>query len=67
MSKPNIERLGRAADDDALRLAVAFFRIMEPARRADVLSRVEDLAKRSERVEGVTHFTDLVPGTICRI
>lgn len=60
MSKSAI--LGRAPDDEALRLTVAFYCIMEPERRAEVLALVEQLASQSQHVEGVTHFRDLQPG-----
>jgi hypothetical protein len=59
MSKPEVEVLGRATDEEALRLTVAFYCIMEPSGRAQVLALAEELARRSPRVEGVTHFCDL--------
>lgn len=59
MSKPKVEQRGRASDDDALRLSVAFYCIMEPERRAEVLALTERLAKQSGRVNGLTHDPDL--------
>jgi len=55
--------LGRASDEEALRLTVAFYCIMEPERRAQVLELAERLAAQSAQVEGLTHFLDLTPGT----
>lgn len=59
MSKPEVEMLGRATDEEALRLTVAFYCIMEPSSRAQVLALAEQLAKQSPHVEGITHFSDL--------
>jgi hypothetical protein len=53
--------LGRASDEEALRLTLAFYCILEPERRAEVLKLAERLAAQSEHVEGVTHFLDLTP------
>lgn len=56
--------LDRATDEEALRLTLAFYCIMEPESRAEVLALAEKLAAESQHVEGITHFLDLVPGTI---
>lgn len=61
MSKPKVEPC-QASDEEALRLTVAFYCILEPARRAEVLGLAEELASRSQRVEGVTHYLDLNSG-----
>jgi hypothetical protein len=47
---------GRASDEEALRLVIAFYCIMEPEKRAEVLTLVERLARESQVVEGTTHF-----------
>lgn len=46
----------RPSDDEALRVVVAFFCIMEPEKRAEVLALAERYAKESRVVDGVTHF-----------
>jgi quinol monooxygenase YgiN len=48
--------VGRASDEEALRLVIAFYCIMEPDKRAEVLALAERLAKESRVVDGVTHF-----------
>lgn len=53
--------LGRAPDEEALRLTVAFYCIMEPEHRAQVIELAERLAAQSEHVDGLTHFLDLTP------
>ena len=52
---------GRASDDEALRLTIAFYCIMEPERREEVLALAEKFASGSKHVDGVTHFLDLNP------
>jgi quinol monooxygenase YgiN len=47
---------GRASDQEALRLVIAFYCIVEPDKRAAVLALAEKLAKESPVVDGVTHF-----------
>ena len=49
MSNSKVQPLGRASDDEALRLTVAFYCIMEPEGRAEVLALAETLATRSAR------------------
>jgi len=51
--------MGRASDQEALRLTIAFYCIMEPEHRAEVLALAEKFARDSQRVKGVTHFLDL--------
>jgi len=51
----------RASDDEALRLVVAFYCIMEKGRRNEVISLAEKYAARSEVVDGRTHFLLLDP------
>jgi hypothetical protein len=53
--------LARASDEEALRLALAFYCIMEPECRQEVLALAERLATKSQRVDGVAHFLDLTP------
>ena len=48
--------LGRPADEEALRMIVAFFCIMEPERRAELIELAETFAKQSQVVDGCTHF-----------
>jgi hypothetical protein len=52
----NITMNGRASDEEALRLVIAFYCIMEPDKRAEVLALAEKFARESEVVEGATHF-----------
>lgn len=47
---------GRPTDDEALRVVVAFYCIMEPDKRAQVLALAERYAAESRVVDGVTHF-----------
>ena len=51
--------LGRPSDAEALKLILAFYCIMEPERRAEVLSLTERYASNSQVVEGITHFLNL--------
>ena len=53
------EGLGRPTDEEALKLTVSFYCILEPDKRALVLALAQRLAKESRRVDGFTHFTDL--------
>jgi hypothetical protein len=48
--------IGRPTDEEALRATMAFYCIMEPEKRAEVLALVERYAAESQVVEGVTHF-----------
>jgi hypothetical protein len=48
--------VGRASDEEALRLVIAFYCVMEPEKRAEILALAEKFAKESEVVDGVTHF-----------
>lgn len=59
MSKADGDAVGRPPDEDAIRLTLAFYCILEPDKRRSVLALAERLAKESKRVDGVTHFTDL--------
>jgi hypothetical protein len=54
--------LGRASDGEALRLVTAFLCVMEPERRAAILSLAEKYARSSQVVEGYTHFLLLQKG-----
>jgi len=54
-------KLGRAPDDQALKLTVAFYCIMEPEHRAEILALAERRARGSARIDGVTHYLDLDP------
>ena len=49
----------RASDEEALKLTVAFYCILEPDRRAELLALAVKNAKESARVEGITHYLDL--------
>lgn len=53
--------MGRPTDEEALRLTVTFYCIMEPERRAELLAIAEKMATQSQHVEGITHFLDLDP------
>ncbi len=48
--------LGRPDDEEALRLTVAFYCIMEPDKRAIILDLAEQFARASQTVEGCVHF-----------
>ena len=48
--------VGRPSDEEALRMVVAFYCVMEPERRAELLQLAEKLASESQVVEGCTHF-----------
>jgi hypothetical protein len=48
--------LSRPPDEEALRLVVAFYCIMEPDKRAEVLDLAEKFASASQVVDGCTHF-----------
>ena len=50
---------GRPFDQEALRLVLAFYCIMEPERRAEVLALAEELARTSQIVEGYAHFREM--------
>jgi hypothetical protein len=63
MSKPKDEQLGRGSDADALRLAVAFYCIMESERCAEMLALAKTFAEQSKRVARITHFLDLPDAT----
>jgi hypothetical protein len=46
----------RATDEEALRLVMAFYCIMEPAKAKQVLALAERYASESQVVDGFTHF-----------
>jgi hypothetical protein len=48
--------LCRPSDDDALQLVVAFYCIMEPEKRNEILGLAERYAKESQTVQGFTHY-----------
>jgi hypothetical protein len=48
--------LGRPSDEEALRLVVAFYCIMEPDKRAELLRLAVRYAEASPVVEGYTHY-----------
>jgi quinol monooxygenase YgiN len=48
--------LGRASDEEALRLVLAFYCIMEPEKRSALIALAERMAGGSRAIEGVTHF-----------
>lgn len=48
--------LGRPANKEALRLVVAFYCILEPEKRAELVKLAEQLAAASPVVDGFTHF-----------
>ena len=55
---------GRASDEDGLRLILAFYCIMEPEKREELLALAEKYASESPAVDGLTHFLMLrEPGT----
>lgn len=51
--------LGRPSDEEGLRLMIAFFSIMEPGKRDEVMRLAESLATGSAVVDGLAHFTML--------
>ncbi|AUC93486.1 MULTISPECIES: hypothetical protein [Bradyrhizobium] len=48
--------LGRPDDEEALRLTLAFYCIMEPDKRAIILDLAERFARASQTVDGCVHF-----------
>lgn len=52
---------GRPSDEEALKLALAFFCIMDPDKRAEVMAVAEKFARESEVVEGHVHFALVDP------
>lgn len=48
--------LGRPDDQEAPRLTLAFYCIMEPEKRAIILSLAEQFARTSQSVKGCVHF-----------
>ena len=48
--------LGRPSEAEALRMVIAFYCIMEPEKRAELLKLAENFATESQVVEGFTHF-----------
>jgi hypothetical protein len=48
---------GRPTDEEALRLVVAFYCIMETEKRDQLIALAETFAKQSHVVEGCTHFS----------
>jgi hypothetical protein len=46
----------RATDEEALRLVLAFYCIMEPDKAKQVLALAERYAAESKVVDGLTHF-----------
>lgn len=67
MSQADGDAVGRPTDEDAVRLSLAFYCILEPDKRRSVLALAERLAKESRRVDGVTHFTDIDSNTEIKI
>jgi hypothetical protein len=61
MSGSGDEALGPPSDEEALKLTLSFYCILEPDKRMQVLALAQQLAKESKRVDGHTHFTDLDP------
>jgi hypothetical protein len=59
MSEADGDAVGRPPDEDAVRLSLAFYCILEPDKRRRVLALAERLAKESKRVDGIPHFSDL--------
>ena len=57
MAKPISEIVGRPSDEDALRLVLAYYCIMEPDKRHAVLTLAEKFAAESQVVKGLTHFS----------
>jgi hypothetical protein len=48
---------GRPSDEEALRMVVAFYCIMEPEKRAQLIELAEMYANQSQVVDGCTHFS----------
>lgn len=51
-----MSKLGRPSDEEALRVLIAYYSIVEPEKRAVVLELVEKYARESTMIDGVTHF-----------
>lgn len=46
----------RASDEEALRLVLAFYCILEPEKRSEVLALAERHATSAKVVDGLTHY-----------
>lgn len=46
----------RASDEEALRLVLAFYCILEPEKRNEVLTLAEHYAANAKVVDGLTHY-----------
>lgn len=49
--------MGRPTEEEALRIVVAFYSIMEPGKRDQLIKLAETFAMQSQIVEGCTHFS----------
>lgn len=58
----NGEAFGRPSDEEALKLTLAFYCIMEARKRTEVLALAQQFARESGRVDGVPHYTELDQG-----
>ena len=61
MSGSEDDALGPPSDEEALKLTLSFYCILEPDKRMRVLELAQQFAKESRRVDGHTHFKDLDP------
>ena len=52
----SVANLGRPSEREAHSVIVAFFCIMEPDKRAEILTLAERYAKESQVVPGITHY-----------
>src|ERR1700761_5632704 len=48
---------GRPTSEEALRMVMAFYCIMEPDKRDQLVKLAESLAEKSQIVDGCTHFS----------
>ena len=51
--------IDRPSDYDVLSFVIAFFCIMEPERRAELLALTERYATSSEAVDGIPHYSTI--------
>lgn len=47
---------GRPSEEEALRMVIAFYSIMEPEKRVELIKLAETFARESQVVDGCTHF-----------
>ena len=51
--------LGRPPEEEALRLALAFYCILESEKRAELLKLADRFARESQTVDGLRHYLEM--------